>query len=118
MCIKILENYCKTHEITINALKSYFIIFGKISKISEADRQIILNGVILIVVLYILYLGVWPCYNLSNKMHLEERKSKFSKAVYGLGSKSLTSRLIPPPIKAFQIKIYAIPIITDYVIRT
>ena len=59
-CIVAIEHYFNQHEITINAAKYNFILFGKINRNVERE-QIMLNNIGLYAVLEILYLG-WMAY--------------------------------------------------------
>ena len=110
--IKVVENYCQEFEIKINEAKSQLIVFGNKKKTRANENEIKINNKVIEKVDQIKYLGVHISNDLSSKVHVENRKDKFRRSLYGLKGMGINDSKLYTTVKGYLIKTYALPVLS------
>jgi hypothetical protein len=109
--IKVVESYCQEFEIKINEAKSQLIVFGS-KNARTNENEIKINNKFIEKVDQIKYLGVHISNDLSSKVHVENKKDKFRRSLYGLKGMGINDSKLYTTVKGYLIKTYALPVLS------
>jgi hypothetical protein len=97
-CVHIIETYCKLYDISINAKKTKFMVFGTLRSVVEPEIKV--NGQIIEMVDIFKFLGVQIDREGTFKKHLSIRRSAFFTGLTEVEKLGFHKKDVPPKMKS------------------